>query len=267
MEALPDLFHYTTRDAAFGHILPSGQLRLSSLHRMRDPLENKRWGFAGSFRPVDETASERARAAWIAFHHYANEIRTSAKLLSLTLDSEPGSRTADEAADAEELFARGWSRARMWEQYAERHAGVCLVFDHKALRDAVVGSLRSQGLADPYYRPVVYSASAFQPMLDLGLLIEDASPETVRQWVQEHNDALFFKKTPDWQTENEYRFVATLPDAEYVYADFGEALKSVIVGERFPAWQRAGAASMCADAGAKLQRLDWSTGLPLPHAV
>ena len=34
-------FHYTTRDAAFGHILPTRKLRMSPYSAMRDPLEKQ----------------------------------------------------------------------------------------------------------------------------------------------------------------------------------------------------------------------------------
>ena len=34
------LYHYTTREAAFEHILPDRTLLLSPAHRMRDPLES-----------------------------------------------------------------------------------------------------------------------------------------------------------------------------------------------------------------------------------
>jgi hypothetical protein len=40
------IFHYTTRDAAFGHIIPERRLRLSPYRRMRDPLESKDPGCA-----------------------------------------------------------------------------------------------------------------------------------------------------------------------------------------------------------------------------
>lgn len=49
------------------------------------------------------------------------------------------------------------------------------------------------------------------------------------------------RRTLDWASEHEYRFVVTAPDQEYVRVGFGDALKAVIVGERFPAWQRPGA--------------------------
>lgn len=49
---------------------------------------------------------------------------------------------------------------------------------------------------------------------------------------------LFFLKTRDWETEFEYRFVLTAPDTDQVFAEYGDALEAVIVGEKFPQWQR-----------------------------
>jgi len=34
-------FHYTTREAAFAHILPERQLRLSPYSKVNDPMESK----------------------------------------------------------------------------------------------------------------------------------------------------------------------------------------------------------------------------------
>jgi Protein of unknown function (DUF2971) len=251
-------FHYTTREAAFEHIIPRRTLRFSPYGQMRDPLENKRWGFPESLHGLTETERELETRAWFSFHRHANEIRSSAKLLSLTLDADYG-----DDPDAEH-FAHGWARARMWEQYAERHAGVCLVFSGPRLAAAVRESLCSKGIAPPYHRHVVYSAAAFQPLLRLHELSEADDAAVVRKWVQANSGDLFFRKTPDWQTEYEYRFVVTYPDSTYVCAAFGGALEMVVVGERFPTWQRSGAAELCDRAGARLLQLRWESGFPVP---
>jgi hypothetical protein len=41
------VYHYTTRDAAIGSILPTGQIRLSLFEWMSDPRESKKWLFGG----------------------------------------------------------------------------------------------------------------------------------------------------------------------------------------------------------------------------
>ncbi|HEU4703698.1 MAG TPA: DUF2971 domain-containing protein [Conexibacter sp.] len=152
----------------------------------------------------------------------------------------------------------------MWEQYAERHAGVCLVFEKAKLTKTVVASLESQGVAAPYHRPVRYSARRFDdalsPYLDYRTLHENSSPEAVREWVRQYHDGLFFHKTLDWETEHEYRFVATWPEDVYLYADIGDALDAVIVGERFPSWQLPAAVTSSRRLGAKCRLVSWSMG-------
>jgi hypothetical protein len=61
------LCHYTTADAAFGHIVPSGELRMSPYARMRDPLENREHPTGPTTdRRLDETQTikEKAVALW-----------------------------------------------------------------------------------------------------------------------------------------------------------------------------------------------------------
>jgi hypothetical protein len=137
-------FHYTTREAAFEHILPSGKLRLSSLDEMRDPLENKAPGYQTDVKVRrGKSSAVQDFRTFASFGYIADEIRASARLLALTVDADGYPPEPPEAAE----FARGWSRARMWEHYAEKHAGVCLIFDRNGLTEAVTRSLRDQGLS------------------------------------------------------------------------------------------------------------------------
>jgi hypothetical protein len=252
------LFHYTTRKAAFEHILPTKRLRFSPYTEMRDPLENK-WLFNSSYTvPTgmrDDDPNHPARAQSF-LEARAAVIRESAKVLSLTLDAE--------GFEEAPLFGRGWARARMWEQYAENHAGVCLLFKRDALTKRVTESLRAQGLPGPYNRPVIYTQRGTGGGLRLNLdEIDRLDEQFVNELVEAHNDQLFFLKTTDWETEHEYRFVVTSPADHFVYADLGDdVLDAVIVGEHLPRWEWPGVIQSCEDAGAAALRLEWSTGSP-----
>ena len=253
-------FHYTTRDAAFGHILPTRKLRMSPYSAMRDPLENKKWLFPGSYSVPDDIPDghpEHPETAGQEFGAAANEIRDSAKLLSLTIDAE-------DLRGRAELFGRGWARARMWEQYAENHAGVCLRFKREDLTARITESLNTQGLASPYHRPVGYTDEGSGGGLPLNLneIVGKVDGEFVRQFVQQHHIRLFFRKTIDWESEHEYRFVVTTPDMEYVYVDFGDALDVVAVGENCPRWQWPAVVEACQGLNAEPVRVEWSTGAP-----
>jgi hypothetical protein len=251
------LFHYTTREAAFSHILPTRRLKFSRYLAMRDPLENKSWRFLpGGWGEPDQEEKRRQLEGFATFDWIAAQIRERSFLLSMTQDSplERGERPP---------FFHGWARARMWEQYAEAHLGVCLAFDRDALVESIVSSLQDQGFPSPYHRRVIYDGDGMQkPMLDLDDLAGDVTAEQVSSYIEENHEALFFHKVLDWETEHEYRFSTTSGDLEEPLVDFGDSLVGVIVGERFPPWERPGALASCRRAGVGAERLDWSMGAP-----
>jgi Protein of unknown function (DUF2971) len=151
-------FHYTTREAAFGGILPSRHLRFSPYGDMRDPLENQQWRFTFSGRGARDDAAVIADVEQqTELERRANEeTRARSHLLSLTIDAEP-------RPDGErEPFCFGWARARMWEQYAERYSGVCLVFDRELLTQRFTEALEGGEVAGTYHRPVIYDGAGMQ---------------------------------------------------------------------------------------------------------
>jgi hypothetical protein len=260
-------FHYTKADTAFRHILPWKTLRLTPYSRMRDPLENQTWFFGGAYF-VDPASRKKPgevghpETAIMEFNWKLKLAKDRAKLLALTLD-------ADDYPDARHPFARGWARARMWELYAEAHAGVCLVFRRAPLIESVEGSLRKAG-AVVYHDAVEYSdeglsgEAAARNIPDPASLAKEDVTRAVARHLEEHHRELFFLKTRDWATEYEYRFVALKPGRKALRVNYGDALEAVIVGEKFPPWQAPAAVEACREAGAEPLRLDWKMGRPVP---
>lgn len=259
------LCHYTTASAAFEHILPSGQLLMNPYSRMRDPLENRDPHFSGAAGWGDNADAQFRE--FFALQAAVRRSRDGHHLLSLTqgdLDAarEPLAR----------MFACPWARARMWEQYSENHAGVCLVFD----RDALTATLQEQFGTEGgcWEGPVTYTPEGFSNssagqvlfgQFDLANLDAD-----VRRYVAEHHQDFFFLKTTDWATEFEYRFVARPSQAtddeacSVRFVSYGSALRWVVVGERFPVWQRLGARRVADAAGAEFRRMMWDLNRPFP---
>jgi len=258
------LCHYTTAEAAFEHIVPSGELRLSPYSRMRDPLENHDLAFGGAgFRTdiIDETYSR----VMDMIRRTRNEVR----LLSFTVDATEGYSERDTP------FQRAWARARLWEQYAEKHAGVCLVFD----REKASGSLWAamHRLGTPMRREVRYTPCGFRDTpaatLNLDSFDLDNLAADVARFTVDHEQDLFFAKTLDWQSEHEFRFTL-VPNEEpglgrtgYVFVDYGASLIEVILGEKFPAWQIPAARDICGRNGVKLSQLLWENGRPWPKHI
>ena len=258
-------YHYTTRSAAFEQILPTGKLRFSPYARVNDPLENKPWRLVGQYAIGGAADLERLTAAQHGFGGFdrgTSLVWASAKLLALTVDAEKGYEGSAEP------FGRGWSRARMWDQYAEQHRGVCLLFNRARLRRNILESLSAQKLPELYHKPVRYTAGGpreSMPEVDLAALTKSVTPALVGRFIEEHTEELFFVKTVDWESEHEYRFVVSAPDVEFVWIDYGDALEGAIVGELFPSWQRRGAIDICRQVGAVIGQMGWSSGVPRPQ--
>lgn len=256
-------FHYTTREAAFQHILPTGKLRFSTLERMRDPLENKEWRWTGAWFPDFSAPDPHApEKAFMRFNELAGAIRQQAHLLALTIDA-----TAHASGGAE--FAKGWSRARMWEQYAEEHEGVCLIFDRDRLIASIGNDLYEQLGIRPYHGEVSYSetGSGEARNLNLNEVPLDVDSRFVASYIEDHHRDLFFQKALDWETEHEYRFVTTASPGKPLYAGYGVALIGVVVGERFPDWQRPAAIEAARKVGVEPMIMDWTIGRPIPTTL
>jgi hypothetical protein len=102
---------------------------------MRDPMEAQKMILAGAGGVPDDPESDRAmQRSWIDAWGQISTLRGRTKLLSLTVDAPSYTGTA-------EIFGRGWARARTWQQYAENHAGVCLLFHRERFQDVVLSQL------------------------------------------------------------------------------------------------------------------------------
>lgn len=250
-------FHYTTREAALGGILPSRHLRLSLYGAMRDPLENQQWRFTFTGRGARDDATVIADVAeQTEFERRANEeTRSRSHLLSLTIDAE-------QRPDGERPpFCFGWARARMWEQYAERYCGVCLVFDKHRLTQRFAEGLEGGEVIETYHRPVIYDgAGMMKPIIEADAARSD--PNFFEGYIEANYGALFFTKILDWQSEHEYRFVAIAEDGAALSVDYGDALKWVIAGNQLPGWERPAVLAASRHAGARPLLMRWDNWRP-----
>ena len=141
--------HYTKAETAFDAIIPSGNLRMSAYGRMRDPFESKNLAFvAGAGWGDADTQSQRFDELQTA----VARVRTPMRMLSLSMGTGYENPVL-------KFFACPWAKARMWEQYAENHAGVCLIFDRAAMTTALRSALEPDG--EHWDAPVRYTPGGF----------------------------------------------------------------------------------------------------------
>ncbi len=248
------LFHYTTAATALDYILRDATLRLSPPSRMNDPFEsdphlvNLR-GDLGEERPdvmqVIQDASQLLRE------------RCRLTCLALSGPNEWSSLIG---------YGDGYTRARMWTQYADGHRGVCLAFDQDRLREAVRAAAETKGLK-LYEAPIRYLAQDERSILielpieravqDLPPLLEDVFPGVVA--------GLYFSKAWDWSTESEYRFLLHGDAAEDEYVDISRALTGVFCGASFPERRLDDLRARCPQLhdDHRIFRMVWTNGFPV----
>jgi hypothetical protein len=243
--------HYTEAPIAFAWILP-GKLRLSPYRLMRDPAENKK------IEPDIRYSSDASRDKVYALLKRA---RDGMRVLSLTHDVE-------DRGVYYRTFDCCWARPRMWEQYGDKHRGACLLFDKTELERAICAQRPDERMR--YFDNVVYgrdaSVEVFRRKLDAEEILNgEDHARAIRDYIDANHDAFFFLKSNDFETEYEYRAVLTAGDDdrdEYTCIDYGDALKGVVLGERFPECHDPGAISGCKNVGVKLGWLAWPNGRP-----
>jgi hypothetical protein len=245
--------HFTSAATAFEHILiPGGKLRLGRYGRMQDPAENK--DVVPNFRVPSEPpdAPQRVEAAFTAH-------RDRMRVLCLTRD-------ADVHGQEPPQFDCCWARPRMWEQYGDRHRGVCLLFDTARLEHAISEACPEQTI---YKGKVDYSRegiarSDLQQIFVVDSVADEDLSRVVSEYTDTHHDALFFLKNEDFATEFEYRIVVMgAPDQPgEVEVEVATSLVAVVLGERFPHWQRAGAIHACSRIRTNVGLMAWTRGHP-----
>jgi hypothetical protein len=122
----------------------------------------------------------------------------------------------------------------MWDNYADRHRGACIVFDEPVLRCAIQDVA---GEAQLYDGPVEYFSDWSAGVPDITLWLNDlrlhGTTNVVDRVIASHWRDLFFRKNDDWASECEYRFIV-VDDREELLADIRKALVAVAIGMDFP---------------------------------
>jgi len=260
------LAHYTRAKVAFEDILPSHQLRMSPYRKMRDPVENKDIvPGTGAYGKTPENFDDAYKSMLDGIKFLRDECR----LLSLTHD-----------ADAERTFGCSWARPRMWEQYADAHRGVCLLFDGERLDYTLATAFSEHNVLawqdEVRYTPAGISGSKILYLDDARIFDSEQRGHAISTYIEDNSDDFFFLKSDDFETEHEYRAVVMPTDGfeaepsevlsiegDYAFVDYGDALVAVIVGERFPNWQLLGASRAAERAGARLGKIGWHQGRPI----
>jgi hypothetical protein len=153
----------------------------------------------------------------------------------------------------------------MWAQYAERHAGVCLILDREAIGREIGESLGTKYklyCGRVQYR-TWYDPRDFQFSLD-GLL-KCGYAECISELISQHHAGLWFTKTVDWEQEHEYRYVLVKPPSDVddqIYVSIEHSLKAVVLGADIKPRNRVRVIKYGKQLGIDVAQMDWYNGHP-----
>jgi hypothetical protein len=144
--------------------------------------------------------------------------------------------TEDEPAPPDgQRYGDGSMRARMWAQYADNHAGVCLCFDS----DRLISAAKRQFPDIPDQRSLMHRRvrySGRHEQTPMRTLLQPTAEQNLRGFIESmvrREPELFFTKDWDWSSEAEYRFLLRGNTKEEESIDIQDALEAVIAGPGF----------------------------------
>ncbi|WP_285727734.1 DUF2971 domain-containing protein [Psychromicrobium xiongbiense] len=252
------LYHYTSA-STLARILESRALMMGPYSATNDPRETSGWG--GSIELTHDEALDQPEEIGRLWS-LVRDAREGVKLACFTLDRETDQPTFRLP------FHRGWARARMWHQYADRHSGVCLIFDRERWGESLQ-LLSEENSFDIHEGAITYEdvkLGHYQRILTYSSdeLRAGQVKDAIARIVRDHRDDLFFKKNRDWESENEYRYLA-IGEAEKEFVPIATSLVGIVLGQDFPDTEVAVLADRLRRNGleqVKCARLSWSDGGP-----
>ena len=193
------LYHFTTFEAAV-KILATNELRFSKTNNANDILESNRLIFFNlkAFENKDFDSE-----------NIYNEV-INFRQISLTYDDfscKP--------------YKYGFCINPMWGHYADSGNGVCIVLNKEKL-------LAKLSKYDCYYGNIEY-VDNYDNTLNINSNNNSCIIENVKDFVAHNLHETFFKKTTDWQYEQEFRIVKRAKSANDEYLDIKGCIDCVII--------------------------------------
>lgn len=259
-EPLAYLYHYTSGETFADYIVQSMKLMLNTIDRMNDPRECDRWEFdwLGSEGDTFLLGSDRLN----------DDIRAKARLCCFCRDED---MPQGELSHFEVVYARGFSRPRMWAQYAGNHSGVCLILDRQKLL------VNFESYVTEHLQTLLFGRVDYTNRMPIGRLgrvdaftiidreYRAIGPEQYALYhVIKHQRELFFRKQLDWRDENEYRILLFGTFLGEVLISISGALKHVVLGAKCSAVTREKIIKTCCEKKIDASTLTWKNGYPQP---
>lgn len=247
------LYHYTNIEKAI-KIIHSQELRFSSITNTNDTSEAKlKILFTDSSNNEISLMDDRVKRVDEYFKKYHDVVR----LLCFSMDTSLSKKEKTAAAVLHKNHAkdkyfdvsgRGFALPRMWAQYADNNAGVCLIINKACLEDQLRNRIEFFKCSKVVYKGFfdVYKIDEAK-LNELSKKIEMVANGglTLVNLMQKDKVFLqynFFEKLNDWQNEHEYRYLALTdkPENMITVKNLFQFVEGIVIGEKIdPAYEEA----------------------------
>jgi hypothetical protein len=222
------LYHYTKATTARDCIFKNRQLRIGSYANTNDPKESRAWEFDLGTNENRDLGKYKISdmSIWLSA-----ELKQRTNLVCFSRDT--ATLTGDHLKD---IFNRGFSKPRMWAQYADRHTGVCIVFDWIKLTRLIQSQFGSAhlvlgGPVSYIDHRVVGNLDSREYMINVDALEILGRAAYVQAHLRAHHKSLFFEKMTDWGDEVEWRWVVFSDHQADIYLNLGDSVAGLMFGE------------------------------------
>lgn len=193
------LYHFTTFEAAV-KILATNELRFSKTNNANDILESNRLIFFN-------------------LKAFENKDFDSENIYNELINFRQISLTSDDFSC--KPYKYGFCINPMWGHYADSGNGVCIVLNKEKL-------LAKLSKYDCYYGNIEY-VDNYDNTLNINSNNNSCIIENVKDFVAHNLHETFFKKTTDWQYEQEFRIVKRANSANNGNLDIKGCIDCVII--------------------------------------
>ena len=207
------IYHYTKASTAIDFILYNEQLRFNESRKSNDPIESRKAsrGTLYSWREVNSQIKEKEILDSRDVHDYIYNLENQFHQICFC-KNHMGKLFASENSFGsfhghEEIF--GFTKLRMWEQYADNYLGVCLAFSKEKILALNKGRI---DLLKGNVKYLTFQKLSFAKIGDIHWNhLFSVGMDKYKKLIEKIVKKSFFIKHKDYIGENEYR-IGTLYD-------------------------------------------------------
>lgn len=254
--------HYTNRKNAIS-ILKDKRINFNSFKSCDDPRESKQWNF-DFIGPEQRYCCENHKTALTVFDDF---IKNKCMILSFCGWNDEEMNFEKDAIPKyrQDYYRVAFTKSRMWSQYAEKHQGICLIFDRKQLEEQFKSTFETNKKFTGRVR-YQYHLDSFVEARKIECLniIKHGVYKALEMQIDKYFHEYFFLKLMDYRDEHEYRLVVIVDNGDSIGLPIKSSLKGVIVGIDFPSEDYGRIDGLAQNCNSAVERyfLSWQEGRP-----